>query len=200
MQHSLYELKMTEFVIGELKGEELKEFQLHLDGCEECTISLASLKKVMSIYKAAPFDMPSEAYFASLVPQIREKLEKRDNLFSRYNIFFPARWAGAMAVVFIVAISTLLLFNLQNATQEEVTEVADIYYSGTIQIETYTIAAISATFESEDWDFLSEIIDDELGEYRYLFDYDSEDFYSVDILGNEEWEEFYEKFNNQQIL
>ena len=191
---------MTEYVLGELIGEELNEFRLHLDGCEECAISFASLKKVMNIYERAPFDMPSEAYFASLVPQIREKLEERDNIFSRFHIFFSTRWVGAAAAVFVVVISTLLLFNLQNAVHDDVTQEGDIYYSGTLQTETYTIAAISETFEQEDWDNLSGIIEEEIGEYSTIFNYDTEEYYPLNLLSNEEWGEFYEKFNNQQIL
>ena len=96
--------------------------------------------------------------------------------------------------------STFLLLNIQNTAQNGDNQGEFVYYSGDLQTETYTVAAISETFDAEDWEYLSVIIDDEIGEYRSLFDYEAEDFYSLDFLGNQEWEEFYENFNNQQIL
>ena len=200
MPHLNFESMMTEYVLGELTGEDLTDFRLHIDGCEECSINLASLKKVLKIYGSAPFDMPSEAYFASLVPQIRERLEERESIFSRFNFFFSTRWAGAVAVVFVAAVSTLIIFNLQNGVPDEAAQGEDIYYSGALQTEIYTVAAISETFDSEEWNILSGIIDEEIGEYRNLFNYESEEYYPVDLLSKEEWEEFYERFNNQQIL
>ena len=200
MTHSTFELKMTEYVLDELKGNELSDFRLHLEGCEECSADLESLKKVLNVYGTVPFDMPSETYFASLVPQIRAKLEERDTIISRFDWIFSIRWAGAVSVVIVAAVSTFLLFNIQNTAQNEDIQGEFVYYSGDLQTESFTVAAISKTFDSEDWEYLSGIIDDEIGEYRSLFDYESEDFYSVDFLGNQEWEEFYENFNNQQIL
>ncbi|MCH8927527.1 MAG: zf-HC2 domain-containing protein [Candidatus Marinimicrobia bacterium] len=200
MTHSHFDSKITEFVLGELEGKELNELRIHLEGCEECALNIESLKEVLNIYGTVPFDMPSDTYFASLVPQIRTKLEERNSIFSGFNFFFSPRWAGAVSVVIVAAVSTLLLLNIQNRAHEENNQIENIYYSGALHTEIITIAAISETFNSEDWDFLSEIIDDEIGEYRNLFDYDSEDYNSIDFLGDEEWEEFYEKFNNQQIL
>jgi len=200
MKHSLFESKLTEYVLGELEGKESNEFRNHLDGCEECATNFELLKKVLNVYGTVPFEMPSKTYFASLVPQIRAKLEERENIFSRFNFFFSTRWAGAAAAIFVVAISTLLLFNSQDANYDEFTQEGDIYYPGGLQTEIYTVAAISETFDSEDWEFLSGIIDDEIGEYRNIFNYDTENYFSTDFLGNKEWEEFYEKFNNQQIL
>ncbi|MCH6575514.1 MAG: hypothetical protein IH795_09975 [Bacteroidetes bacterium] len=108
--------------------------------------------------------------------------------------------AVTVSLVIVAAVSTFLLLNIQNTAQNGDNQGEFVYYSGDLQTETYTVAAISETFDAEDWELLSVIIDDEIGEYRSLFDYESEDFYSVDFLGNQEWEEFYENFNNQQIL
>ena len=200
MTHLAIESKMTEYVLDELEGKELSDFQNHLEGCEECAADLESLKKVLNVYGTVPYDMPSETYFASLVPQIRAKLEERDTIFSRFNWFFSIRWAGAVSVVIVAVVSTFLLSNIQNTVQNEDDPGEIVYYSGALQTEIYTVAAISETFDSEDWNYLSGIIDDEMGEYRNIFDFESEDIYSVDFLGNEEWEEFYKNFNNQQIL
>lgn len=200
MTHNAFESKMTEYVLDELKGKELSDFRIHLEGCGECAADLESLKKVLNVYGTVPFEMPSDTYFASLVPQIRAKLEERDSIFSRFDWFFSKRMAGAVSVVIIAAVSTFLLLNIQNAAQNGDNQGEFVYYPGNLQTETYTVAAISETFDAEDWEFLSLIIDDEIGEYRRLFDHESEDFYSIDFLGNEEWEEFYDNFNNQQIL
>lgn len=200
MTHPAIESKMTEYVLDELKGKELSDFQNHLEGCEECSAELVSLEKVLNVYGTVPYDMPSKTYFASLVPQIRAKLEERDTIFSRFNWFFSIRWAGAVSVVIVAVVSTFLLSNIQNTVQNEDDPGEIVYYSGALQTEIYTVAAISETFDSEDWNYLSGIIDDEIGEYRNIFDFESEDFYSVEFLGNEEWEEFYKNFNNQQIL
>lgn len=200
MTHNTFESKMTEYVLDELKGKELSDFQIHLEGCGECAADLESLKKVLNVYGTVPFEMPSDTYFASLVPQIRAKLEERDSIFSRFDWFFSIRTAGAVSVVIVAAVSIFLLLNIQNAAQNGDNQGEFVYYPGNLQTETYTVAAISETFDAEDWEFLSLIIDDEIGEYRRLFDHEAEDFYSVDFLGNEEWEEFYENFNNQQIL
>ncbi len=200
MTHNAFESKMTEYVLDELKGKELSDFRIHLKGCGECAADLESLKKVLNVYGTVPFDMPSETYFASLVPQIRAKLEERDSIFSRFDWFFSIRMAGTVSLVIVAAVSTFLLLNIQNTAQNGDNQGEFVYYSGDLQTETYTIAAISETFDAEDWEYLSVIIDDEIGEYRSLFEYEAEDFYSVDFLGNEEWEEFYENFNNQQIL
>lgn len=200
MTHNAFESKMTEYVLDELKGKELSDFRIHLEGCGECAADLKSLKKVLNVYGTVPFEMPSKTYFASLVPQIRAKLEERDTIFSRFDWFFSKRMAGAVSVVIVAAVSTFLLLNIQNAAQNGDNQGEYVYYPGNLQTETYTVAAISETFDAEDWEFLSLIIDDEIGEYRSLFDYEAEDFYSVEFLGNQEWEEFYENFNNQQIL
>ena len=200
MTHPAFVSKLTEYILDEIEGKELSDFQNHLEGCEECSAELVSLEKVLNVYGTVPYDMPSETYFASLVPQIRAKLEERDTIFSRFNWFFSIRWVGAVSVVIVAVVSTFLLLNIQNTAQNEDDPGEIVYYSGALQTEIYTVAAISETFDSEDWDYLSGIIDEEMGEYRNIFEFESEDIYSVDYLGNEEWEEFYKNFNNQQIL
>jgi len=200
MTHPAFVSKMTEYILDEIEGKELRDFQNHLEGCEECSAELASLEKVLNVYGTVPYDMPSKTYFASLVPQIRAKLEERDTIFSRFNWLFSNRWAGAVSVVIVAVVSTFLLLNIQNTAQNEDDSGEIVYYSGALQTEIYTVTAISETFDSEDWDYLSGIIDEEMGEYRNIFEFESEDIYSVDYLGNEEWEEFYKNFNNQQIL
>jgi len=200
MTHPAFVSKMTEYILDEIEGKELSDFQNHLEGCEECSAELASLEKVLNVYGTVPFDMPSNVYFTSLVPQIRAKLEERDTIFSRFNWLFSIRWTGAVSVVIVAVVSTFLLLNIQNTVLNEDDQGVIVYYSGALQTEIYTVAAISETFDSEDWDYLSGIIDDEIGEYRNIFDIESEDFYSVEFLANEEWEEFYKNFKKQQIL
>ena len=125
-----------------------------------------------------------------------EGFVRSENFFNKYKTIIIA----AVVVVIVAVVSTFLLSNIQNTVQNEDDPGEIVYYSGALQTEIYTVAAISETFDSEDWNYLSGIIDDEIGEYRNIFDFESEDFYSVEFLGNEEWEEFYKNFNNQQIL
>ncbi len=55
------------------------------------------------------------------------------------------------------------------------------------------------TLDPEEWELMSEMIEEDIGEYADLFDY-YESIYSIENLSDEEWEEFYSNLYKQSIL
>ena len=68
------------------------------------------------------------------------------------------------------------------------------YYYSSFPSEEYTLSGLSATLGSDEWELLSAVIDDEIGEYIDIFQYDSDEDSQINRLSESEWHEFYENF------
>ena len=197
-KHSLYKTKLNDFVMGELSKIEQEEIKAHLNECSECSGNINLLNKTLEIFSAPDFDMPQKSYFASLAPRVRERAERKEKKTS-LSFLFDNRWVGAFASLLLIVSSVFLLYNLNSEESEIIVQDEPDYYYSSIQSENYTLSGLSATFSSDDWELLSAVIDEEIGEYLDIYQYDSDDN-QIDNLSENEWHEFYENFSKENIL
>ncbi|TFB11285.1 zf-HC2 domain-containing protein [Candidatus Marinimicrobia bacterium MT.SAG.4] len=196
--HSLYKTKLDDFVMGELSKIEQEEIKAHLNECSECSESINLLKETLKIFSAPNFDMPQKSYFASLAPRVRERAEQKEKKVS-LSFLFDNRWVGAFASLLLIVSSAFLLYNLNSEEGEMIVQDAPDYYYSSIQSENYSISGLSATISGDDWELLSAVIDEEIGEYLDIYQYDSDDD-QIENLSENEWHEFYENFSKENIL
>ena len=197
-KHSLYKTKLNEFVMGELSKNEQEEIKAHLNECSECSESIDALKETLEIFSAPDFDMPPKSYFASLAPRVRARAELKEKR-SLLSFLFDNRWVGALASLLLIVSSVLLLYNLNSEEGEIIVQDEPDYYYSSIQSENYTVSGLSATFSSDEWELLSAVIDEEIGEYLDIYQYDSDEN-QIDNLSENEWHDFYENFSKENIL
>ena len=197
--HSLYKSKLNDFVIGELSKDEHEEIKAHLDECFECSNNIASLKETLEIFSTPNFDMPQNSYFASLAPRVRERAEQKENK-HLLSFLFDNRWVGALTSLLLIVSSALLLYNLSSKENAIIVQDEPDYYYSSFPSEDYTLSGLSATLSSDEWELLSVVIDDEIGEYIDIFQYDSDEDSQINRLSENEWHEFYENFSKQNIL
>ncbi len=197
--HTLYKSKLNDFVMGELSKSEHEEIKDHLNECSDCSEYIVSLKETLEIFSAPNFDMPKNSYFASLAPRVRERSEQKKKKLT-LSFLFDNRWVGALASLLLIVSSALFLYNLNSKESEIIVQGEPDYYFSSFQSENYTLSGLSATLSSDEWQLLSDVIDVEIGEYVDIFQYDSDKDSQIDRLSENEWQEFYEKFSNQNIL
>ncbi len=143
--------------------------------------------------------MPQKSYFASLAPRVRERSEQKEKK-ALLSFLFGHRWVGALALLLLVVSSTLLLYNLNSEENAAFVQGEPDYYYSSFQSENYTVTGLSATLSGDEWQLLSGVIDDEIGEYVDIFQYDSDKDGQINKLSENEWQEFYENFSKQNIL
>lgn len=197
-KHSLYKTKLNDFVMGELSKNEQEEIKAHLNECSECSENINLLKETLEIFSAPNFDMPQKSYFASLAPRVRERAERKEKKVS-LSFLFDNRWVGAFASLLLIVSSVFFLYNLNSEESEIIVQDEPDYYYSSIQSENYTLSGLSATFSSDDWELLSAVIDEEIGEYLDIYQYDSDDD-QIENLSENEWHDFYENFSKENIL
>jgi hypothetical protein len=102
--------KLLDYVYGELAGDELEQFKLHLLTCEKCKRELAGLERVRSAVKSAmPAVEPPVDKMAQLMHQAAAQKPKRGKvlMFARRVVTHPAMAAAAVFVV----VGTAVLVN-----------------------------------------------------------------------------------------
>lgn len=198
-EHTLHKLKLNDFVMGKLSKSEHEEIKTHLNECSECSENIVSLKETLEIFSAPNFDMPQNSYFASLAPRVRERSEQKNKKLT-FSFLFENRWVGALASLLLIVSSALLLYNLNSEENAVIVQGELDYYHSSFQSENYTLSGLSATLSSDEWQLLSGVIDDEIGEYIDIFQYDSDKDSQINRLSENEWQEFYENFSKQNIL
>ena len=197
--HGLYKSKLNDFVMGDLSKNEHEEIKAHLNECSECSENIVSLKETLEIFSAPNFDMPRNSYFTSLAPRIREREEKREKKLT-LSFLFDNRWVGALAALVLIISSALLLYNFNSKESEIIVQGEPDYYYSSFQSENYTVNGLSETLSGDEWQLLSDVIYDEIGEYVDIFLYDSDKDGQINRLSENEWQEFYETFSKQNIL
>ena len=197
--HTLYKSRFHDFLLGELPKNEHEEITAHLNKCPECTESLVSLKETLEIFSLPNFDMPHKSYFTSLAPRIREKAEQKEKK-ALLSFFFENRWVGALTLLLLIVSSALLLYNLNPENNGELVQDERDYYYSSFPSENYSATGLSATLSGDEWELLSGVIDNELGDFVDIFQYDSDKDSQIDRLSENEWQEFYENFSKQKIL
>lgn len=197
--HRHYKSKLNDFVIGELSKGEHEEIKAHLSECSECSENIVLLKETLDIFSAPHFDMPESSYFSSLAPRVRERAELKKKKLT-LAFLFDNRWVGAFASLLLIISSAFLLYNLNSKESELIVQDEPDYYYSSFPSENYTLSGLSVTLSSDEWELLSGVIDDEIGEYIDIFQYDSDEASQIDRLSENEWHEFYENFSKQNIL
>jgi anti-sigma factor RsiW len=105
--------KLLDYVYGELAGDELEQFKLHLLTCEKCKRELAGLERVRSAVKnAMPAVEPPVDKMAQLLHAAAQQKPKRGKvlMFARRMVSHPALAAAAVFVV--VGTAVLLNFSM----------------------------------------------------------------------------------------
>ena len=197
--HTLYKSKLSDFVMGELSKNEYEEIKVHLTKCSECSENIVSLKETLEIFSSPNFGMPQKSYFVSLAPRVRERSEQKEKKFI-LSFLFDYRWVGAFASLLLIVTSALILYNLNSEETEIIVQGEPDYYHSSFESENYTLSGLSATLSSDEWQLLSNVIDVEIGEYIDIFQYDFDKDSQINMLSENEWEEFYENFSSQNIL
>ena len=197
-KHAYSASNLNEFVMGELSLDAQEEIKAHVKGCSECAESIVSIKDTLGVFSSPNFDMPPKNYFTSLAPRIREREEKREKRVS-FSFLFDYRWASAFVFALVVIGSTILLNNQNRDESSSFVQDESDYYYGILPSENYTISNLSASINSDDWEILSGVIDEEFGDYMDIFQLDDE-YNQIDRLNESEWQHFYETFVEQEIL
>jgi len=198
-EHSYYKSILSDWVFGEIDDKLKKEVRSHLDGCADCSGEVARINDTIELYKEPYFDIPGAAYFSSLIPRIREKAEPAPGVIFKLLSVFTYRRIAALSLIVVAVVSAILFYDLRTGTDEIVGEEAMIYYSGSIKSDAYSLGGMMETLDSEEWALMSEMIEEEIGEYADLFDY-YESVNRIENLSDEEWEDFFTKLNKQSIL
>jgi len=185
--------------MGELSKSEHEEIKDHLKECSECSENIVSLKETLEIFSTPNFDLPQNSYFVSLAPRVRERSEQKEKKLT-LSFLFDNRWVGALVSLLLIVSSALLLYNYNSKESEKIVQGESDYYHSSFQSENYTVSGLSATLSSDEWQLLSDVIDDEIGEYVNIFQYDPDKDSQIYRLSENEWQEFYEKFSKQNIL
>lgn len=68
---------LPEYLQGKLDDAQRREVELHLRECVECSRDVEELRATFRELEHQKFFAPSDAYFASLIPRIRLRLEQR---------------------------------------------------------------------------------------------------------------------------
>lgn len=68
---------LPEYLQGKLDDAQRREVELHLRECVECSREVEELRATFRELEHQKFFAPSDAYFASLIPRIRLRLEQR---------------------------------------------------------------------------------------------------------------------------
>ena len=197
--HTLYKSKLYDFVMGKLSKNEHEEINAHLNKCAECTENIVSLNETLKIFSLPNFDMPQKSYFSTLAPRVRERAERKEKN-ALLLFLFENRWIAALASLLMIVSSALLLYNLNSEESAIIVQDESEYYYSSFQSEIYTVTGLSATLSSDEWELLSAVIDDEIGDIVDIFQYDSNKDMQIDRLSENEWQEFYKNFSKQNIL
>ena len=196
--HDYFKSKLSEFATGELSTETEEELKSHITECPECSNSVASLKETLNTFSIPIYEMPPGSYFTSLAFRIREKAEESSNKFS-LSFFYDLRWAGAFVLTAVVIGSVIFLNELDRDVSAPITSEDSNYYYSLLPSEDYTISSLNASLDTDDWELLSEVIEDEFGVYTNIYQPEEEGD-KLDQLSENEWQYFYEKFEQQSIL
>jgi anti-sigma factor RsiW len=107
--------RLLDYVYGELGGDELEQFKLHLLTCEKCKRELAGLERVRSAVKQAmpPMEPPVDK-MAQLMHAAAQHKPKRGKvlMFARRVVSHPAY---AAAAVFVLVATTVTVNMSRNA-------------------------------------------------------------------------------------
>ena len=198
-EHSYYRSILSDYALGEINDELNDDVRSHLDGCAECSGELEKISSTIELYRKPYFDIPEAAYFSSLVPRIREKIEPAPGVMIKLLLGLTYRRIATLSLFVVAVVSSVLIYNLRSGSDGIQGEESLIYYSGSIRSDAYSLGGLMETLDSEEWALMSEMIDDDLWEYADLFDY-YEGMSSIENLSDEEWEEFFTNLNKQLIL
>src|SRR6187549_3058491 len=94
--------KLLDYVYGELSGDDLEQFKLHLLTCDPCKRELAGLERVRSAVKQAlPAVEPPVDKMAQLMHAAAQQKPKRGKvlMFVRRTVSHPAYAAAAVFVL-----------------------------------------------------------------------------------------------------
>ncbi|MDE3058549.1 MAG: zf-HC2 domain-containing protein [Bacteroidota bacterium] len=73
---------LAEYTDGTISAEDRKTVEGHLASCEQCSRHVELIADALNTLRSVPEENVPENYFSSLVPRIRERLERR----RRFNI------------------------------------------------------------------------------------------------------------------
>jgi hypothetical protein len=74
------EYLLPDFVNGKLEAELRSGVEIHLEECVGCRAELETLRHAFQLIAAPGTPGPSSAYFAGVLPRVRERLERSDSL------------------------------------------------------------------------------------------------------------------------
>jgi hypothetical protein len=100
--------KLLDYVYGELSGDDLEQFKLHLLTCEKCKLELAGLERVRSAVKRSlPQVEPPVDKMAQLMHAAAQQKPKRGKvlMFARRMVSHPAYAAAAVFVLVATAVT-----------------------------------------------------------------------------------------------
>jgi hypothetical protein len=99
---------LPDFVQGLLSGDEKKGVEAHLAGCEVCRERAEGLRVLFRRLAEGTVPDPPAGYFLSLLPRVRERIERGEN-----RLWRPGSLVDRFAVPAVVgALTVLLLFTV----------------------------------------------------------------------------------------
>jgi predicted anti-sigma-YlaC factor YlaD len=101
------EFQLPEYLDGTLAGSLREGIEEHLRHCSACRRTLEELQQTMAMLDRKRTSGPSEAYFATLLPRVRQRLE-RDESRNPFGAPFVLRFAlpvAAAAIALFVLLS-----------------------------------------------------------------------------------------------
>jgi hypothetical protein len=197
--------QIRKYLDGELNGEELEKFQNEINNSSEFKALVDSYRNTLNQFKKLRNDDIENPYFVNILPEFRERIEKK-----RYLRLRPSFAFGSVIIV-IISILAIFIFNNKKepsadgniVTNEISSEALDSYLSNYSQ--DYTTLQLTEDVPVEYDSLLYNVIIDELqlsnNSDEYFVDITSNEFYSViDELSTEEVEGIYNSLIAKKII
>ena len=197
--------QIRKYLDGELTGEELEKFQNEINNSSEFKALVDSYRNTLNQFKKLRNDDIENPYFVNILPEFRERIEKKRDLRLRPSFAF-----GSVIIV-IISILAIFIFNNKKepsadgniVTNEISSEALDSYLSNYSQ--DYTTLQLTEDVPVEYDSLLYNVMIDELelsnNSDEYFVDITSNEFYSViDELSTEEVEGIYNSLIAKKII
>ena len=116
--HDFYEELIPDFLSGHLSESESEEVQMHAEGCERCSKTIAELSSAFSLLGDDKSGQLPPGYFSTVLPKVRAHIEGASRV--RAPKWFPEFALPAAGLVLVVmVILTLTLPREQDASGPE---------------------------------------------------------------------------------
>lgn len=96
--------RLVDYIEDELRDSEKKVIDEHLKICNKCSMELNSLRETISLTKKAIVPRISERFWVNFLPNVREKIEKKEQKKPLFSFKVVPAFAISLSILFIIGI------------------------------------------------------------------------------------------------